>query len=600
MTPEAEQALADAIQARDDARGAAGDAHGSAGEASESERLAEQHAQSAQSALDQVPALATTAGSQAAVQTLAANPEVVTAAAELAQSDAGLVRPHGVVSMLAGALGIETVTNLSTNPRAAVERMYAVDTAADGTASKSRETSGGPRAGASWTKIIQTAATGSAWTDRIRISPSSALETVPWPADRGVLPVSVAVLDLLGSSVKLLVVWRDAAGTQLSTASTNFSVVPGQWQRVAAQFVPPAGAAGVDVRVSTNHLAQEAGHGLGATEWMIGLDGPYVDGDTDGMAWDGATGLSTSTGVRPEDAAPALAAAAASSVTVTSRSDLVVCTGDSITSGGDGTTPWPELLQSALGGPVVVVNDGKSGQTSAFLAIRRGAVEMTTTAASTIPADGSATESIPFSQAPFVGKVRDPADGMAGYLNGVHGVMVFSSSNAGVFTPDAAPGTAVSMPSGTKWVSDGVGSQWDEATTIVWLGQNDLAYGWPYVVTAPNAAAVAVRDQLTPVAKRILAIGVTTTNASHLTNVTEQNLRLRDTFGEQFIDMQNVFINRGLAMAGIDPTEADQTAIAAGLAPGSLFADGVHPNAICKQKVIVPTIIRAMARLGWL
>lgn len=92
VTPKAEQVLADAVQARDDARGAAGDAQGSAGEASESERLAGQHAQAAQSVLDQVPALATTAGSQAAVQTLADQPEVVTAAAELAQSDAGLAR----------------------------------------------------------------------------------------------------------------------------------------------------------------------------------------------------------------------------------------------------------------------------------------------------------------------------------------------------------------------------------------------------------------------------------------------------------------------------------------------------------------------------
>lgn len=92
ITPQATQALADAVQARDDARGAAGDAQGSAGEASEAEELASQHARDAQNALGQVPALATTAGSQAAVQTLAANPEVVSAAAAMAQSDAGLIR----------------------------------------------------------------------------------------------------------------------------------------------------------------------------------------------------------------------------------------------------------------------------------------------------------------------------------------------------------------------------------------------------------------------------------------------------------------------------------------------------------------------------
>ena len=51
---------------------------------------------------------------------------------------------------------------------------------------------------------------------------------------------------------------------------------------------------------------------------------------------------------------------------------------------------------------------------------------------------------------------------------------------------------------------------------------------------------------------------------------------LRKRFGSHFFNLRNYLITRGLADAGVEPTESDKKALSEDRVPPSLMTDGVH------------------------
>ncbi|WP_288390796.1 SGNH/GDSL hydrolase family protein, partial [uncultured Acinetobacter sp.] len=292
-----------------------------------------------------------------------------------------------------------------------------------------------------------------------------------------------------------------------------------------------------------------------------------------------------------------------------SRIDVVNCLGDSLTEGGSPSPHYPQFLQTLMPNGTSVNNYGVGGQESMDIAIRCGAVILAVNAG-TILANASA---VTFGQA----SKKRAADGVAingncrgiatGYLAGVHGTMSMSDAT---FTPDSTLNADVTVAQGTVFYPDHAKSLDKEGVLIWWSGQNDLAFGWPYVTTAPRDCAKAMVDILQSDKKRVVIISATTCSNTFIANVKNQNEELKAyvatlvSAGHDavFLDAQNMLTDPVVLISlGYDPTTSSNAAsIAAGLIPSELTIDGVHFNSNVKTNFTAKQIKRIFARKGWL
>lgn len=292
-----------------------------------------------------------------------------------------------------------------------------------------------------------------------------------------------------------------------------------------------------------------------------------------------------------------------------SRIDVVNCLGDSLTEGGSPSPHYPQFLQTLMPNGTSVNNYGVGGQESMDIAIRCGAVVLAVNAG-TILANASA---VTFGQA---SKTRT-ADGVAingncrgvakGYLAGVYGTMAMSNAT---FTPDSTLSADVTVPQDTIFYPDHAKSLDKEGVLIWWSGQNDLAFGWPYITTAPRDCAKAMVDILQADKKRVVIIGATTCSNTFIANVKNQNEALKTYVNDLvnaghdavFLDAQTMLTDPAILISlGYDPTKtANAASIAVGLIPSELAIDGVHFNSNVKTNFTAKQIKRTFARKGWL
>lgn len=275
-----------------------------------------------------------------------------------------------------------------------------------------------------------------------------------------------------------------------------------------------------------------------------------------------------------------------------SRRDLFICGGDSLTEGGSPGDSYPTVLDTLVSG--TVVNLGVSGWQSADIAAHLGGV-VVTVAAGTIPTSGAVT--LPPTFTPMVGKHRGTDTGT---LAGVPGTFAYDT---GEFTRTTG-GAPVAVADGTRFIPTALASADPAATFILWPGQNDLAFGWPYTDTAPGDAIASIVAAMTRDIPRIVVLGVHTGAATWLDDVQRQNaytrrLLSRIDAASVFIDVQELCVTQGLALAGITPTGPDIDAIAVGLVPPSLLYDGTHFNAAAKRYVIAPTVAAVLSVRDW-
>lgn len=291
-----------------------------------------------------------------------------------------------------------------------------------------------------------------------------------------------------------------------------------------------------------------------------------------------------------------------------SRIDSINCLGDSLTQGGtgDGTT-YPLFLAAKMPNGTTVQNLGLGGQMSMGIAIRYGAVILKVNA-NTIPTSGSVTftyasQTRAVDNVAINGKLNNE---VLGTISGVKGILNLGN---GVFTPSIYPANPVSVSVNSIFYPDDLRNVDREGILIFWAGQNDLAFGWPYITTAPRDCAKACIDYMQADIKRAIIIGVTTTTIGFLDEVTEQNNLLKQyvssiaqTHQVEFLDAQTMLTDPAiLKELGVDLSNADvQNSLEEGLIPTVLTVDGVHFDANVKENFIAKQIKRIFSIKGWL
>ena len=294
-----------------------------------------------------------------------------------------------------------------------------------------------------------------------------------------------------------------------------------------------------------------------------------------------------------------------------SRIDLINCLGDSLTEGGttDGSK-YTTFLQNTMPNGTAVNNFGISGQESMDIAIRCGAVSYkvdTFTISTNSPVSITAKQLTRKKDGIAInGRTRGSC---TGYFSGIHGTlnMVW---DAPTFTPDFAPESPVIIPDNTEFSPDHANQIDKEGVLIWWSGQNDLAFGWPYVKTAPRDCAKAMVDVLEANRKRVVIIGVTTTTSGFLADVTSQNNLLREYVSELktaghdavFLDAQAMLTDVNILKdLDVDLNDAAvQASLTAGLIPTDLTTDDTHFNADVKENFTAKELKRIFAKKGWL
>lgn len=302
-----------------------------------------------------------------------------------------------------------------------------------------------------------------------------------------------------------------------------------------------------------------------------------------------------------------------------SRTDKIICYGDSQTAGFS----WGERLPALLTSVNQAVGRGISGQCAGSVAIRQGGIILTTTADCTIAAS---TEPVlvPVLADHLPVNIRWNASSMDMLLGGIRGTVTISQVDAengiaawsnpkgtgtAIFTPKTAPATPVDVPSGTAFVSQDVQDNpgWGNYVHIFWVGGNDSAYAGNTRVTGIVSAAQAVVDRLKTfvdepkflVASRTARSTDVEGTEGYATAVAQRDA-LAEAFPDNAIDIWGHVKTNGLDILGITPTEADLTALAGGGVPPSLTGgDGLHYSTQTREKVLAPFIASELVARGW-
>lgn len=297
-----------------------------------------------------------------------------------------------------------------------------------------------------------------------------------------------------------------------------------------------------------------------------------------------------------------LAAAVGASYDSLTKSDTsrIAAWGDSITEGGSAGVPWPKLLADSLPG-AHANNRGVSGETSGTIAVRQGGIVLTV-GACTIPATATPTATLAVTASVTPANLTNRPN-IPGTLAGVQGDLKRIGTDW-TFTR-TTEGKAVTVPAGTPFKPTHAQAHRADVS-IFWTGRNDAAFSWPTVVSGVVAATRAMVDHLTPTLKRFLVVSVTTSSiepsgsTGTRPDVIATNAALKEAFPNNYVDMRRHIIDNGLALAGITPTAEDLAAIAADTLPPSLTADGLHPNAVCREFVTAPKLREELALRGWI
>lgn len=272
----------------------------------------------------------------------------------------------------------------------------------------------------------------------------------------------------------------------------------------------------------------------------------------------------------------------------TSKNTQYAAWGDSLTDGhpqpdpflADQSNAWPGVLASLLGKPVY--NGGKSGQSADEIALRQGGLVMAVLPdGGVIPGTGAVT----VTTEQVIGWRLDRGWSCTGTVAGVHGTLSRASSTL-TFTR-TTDGDPVPVSAPTPFVS-APGQDYDDATTILMLGRNDINYTGVSGADAPIerivSANIAAVQSLTPANPRFLILGTinatgeayTATGTGAYRQVTESNRILSELFPQNYLDIRSYIVNESIYDQGITPTETDLANISTDRPPPSIMLDGVH------------------------
>jgi len=251
-----------------------------------------------------------------------------------------------------------------------------------------------------------------------------------------------------------------------------------------------------------------------------------------------------------------------------------------------------------------VYNFGKQGQSADEIAIRQGGiVPMLTVAGGNIPASGSVTVTSP---AVFAWRLDRSADSTTGTLAGVPGTLTFvrTASPDMTFTR-TTPGTAVPVAGAVPWES--AGRAYAGGLQVIMAGRNDIGYNSPVGVPSVDrvvTATVAMVESLTPMNRRVLLLGATTstaeiTGSNGYNQVTAINAALKSLYPQFFWDYRAWLVKEAIYELGITPTADDLTAMAGDTLPPSIMTDPVHYSPATAAKAAARIKLELTNR-GWI
>lgn len=258
----------------------------------------------------------------------------------------------------------------------------------------------------------------------------------------------------------------------------------------------------------------------------------------------------------------------------------------------DGIGP---ALDAALDGTGTrFVNQGSGGETSHHIAARVGAIPAalafpgaTIPAAGGIPVEASALTHRGSSLKPFAGVVA----GVSGLLTWQDERLVFTRGEVGPAV--RVGGEARLRPS----LTDDFAGQ----DSLLWMGKNDLADG-------AGATGVIERTDrtatwLTDCGARVLVIGHfvnTRSTREAAQRVLDTNAAYAATYGDHFLDCQELLVDRGLwRRIGLAPTDDDLAEQVAGHKPPSVSTNDGHLNAV-GYLVMAYAIVARLRKFGWI
>lgn len=267
-----------------------------------------------------------------------------------------------------------------------------------------------------------------------------------------------------------------------------------------------------------------------------------------------------------------------------SNKRAITAVGDSLTEGYSNGQYWPAdswpTKLGTLNPNAMVTNLGWSGCMMDEVAIRLGALPITSQASVTVPTSGSVT----FTSQSGIGW-HDTADRtIHGKLGSVPGNLthVAGAGTSVSFTPDSGAGGST-VPAGTSFVSDNYTHEW--STLIIGGGRNNISRG----VKGDNstisehvvAGTVRIVNWMKAQNKRFLLWG--TLNASgERTGSTNYNIALtinnslKELYPNVFIDVRGWLVREAIYEQGKTPTAADLTNINGDAPPMSVMDDSVH------------------------
>jgi hypothetical protein len=251
---------------------------------------------------------------------------------------------------------------------------------------------------------------------------------------------------------------------------------------------------------------------------------------------------------------------------------VYVAHGDSMTQDGSTNgTSWPDVMTAQTG--LTVVNRGLSGTSMDEIAIRLGVVQLLTLPGGQLPATDPAPVTIansgPWSSAGQAVRVY------RGTVRGIPFDLAYTPATNSWELRRVTPGVAVQVASPVAFVPDPV-SLVERRVHVIWGGRNNNPKS-----TVSKGLDAAIRRL--PTGSPFLVVSVCNATdepagSAGYIEVTEENARNQAKYPFEYVDLRGRMIREGLALAGIAPTAADETAIGQDRVPPSLMRDNLHFN----------------------
>jgi len=287
----------------------------------------------------------------------------------------------------------------------------------------------------------------------------------------------------------------------------------------------------------------------------------------------------------------------------------VLTYGDSLTAGAGGSgVTYPIVLGSLLGGNFKVINNGVGGETAPTIAARQGGVPAVITQEFILPADTSpitistvasnkirntlyGAEVSMLKQGAGVGLSVNPC-----YIQGIECTLTWVGANStdpnGSWTikRNVAATESKKIIANSILTTSAAKKYRKPFAQVLWVGQNG-GYSTDAELVDYYKRMIDFSD-----CNNYILIGLHSGTASERASLEKA---MSDAFGQKYINWREYASVYGLSDAGITPTQADITAMAAGKMPPSLLFDAVHLLGV-GYTVLANLIYRRFKELGYI